>query len=256
MFWPISTLPVKTVTRAVLVDVEPGGEVLRELAAAARAAGLLGRRRRRRRGEADERCRRRRAGGSARRSSVEPVERPGPRAARAPGRAPADRRPACTARLIVSGAHFALFASVFAAACTAVEDPRIGPAAADVAARARPTMSSALGLGFDLQQRDRRDDHPGRAVAALERLGLEERGLDGMEAAVLREALDRDDLLARGLGDRRLAGRRRLRRRAAPCTRRTGPRRTRTSCRSGRAGCGGPRGASRRAGRRRGAACR
>ena len=73
-----------------------------------------------------------------------------------------------------------------------------------------PTISSALGSAFASAGATTAMIMPGRAVAALERLGLEERLLDRVEPAVLLEALDRDDLLARGLGDRRLAGRRRL----------------------------------------------
>ncbi len=89
------------------------------------------------------------------------------------------------------------------------EDPRIRAAAADVA-RERSDDVLRARIGVRLQQGDRRDDHSGRAVAALKRLFLEKRRLDRMEPAVLGEPLDRDDLLARRFGDRRLAGRRRL----------------------------------------------
>ena len=85
-----------------------------------------------------------------------------------------------------------------------VEDSRIRAAAADVA-RHRAHDVVGVGLGFDRRRAAARDDHPGGAVAALKRLDLQERGLHGMEPAVLLEALDRDDLLARDLRDRRLA---------------------------------------------------
>jgi hypothetical protein len=60
-----------------------------------------------------------------------------------------------------------------------------------------PATSSGLGLAFDCSSATDATIIPERAVAALERLGLEERRLHRMQAAVLRQSLDRDDLLAR-----------------------------------------------------------
>ena len=57
-------------------------------------------------------------------------------------------------------------------------------------------MSCSDGFGFVLQQADRGHDHAGRAVAALERFGLEKRLLHRVEPVAIRERLDRRD----GLG--------------------------------------------------------
>ena len=61
-----------------------------------------------------------------------------------------------------------------------------------------------VGRGLRRSRRHRADDHPGRAVAALGRLLVDQRLLDGVQRAV-RQALDRGDLAFRGPG-REVAG--------------------------------------------------
>ncbi len=56
-----------------------------------------------------------------------------------------------------------------------------------------------IGRGAAVDQADRGEHHARRAVAALERVLVVERLLDGMQLPVLREALDRGDLGAVGL---------------------------------------------------------
>ena len=56
------------------------------------------------------------------------------------------------------------------------------------------------------QEGDRAHDHAGRAVAALERTGLDEGPLDGMQPTVAGQPFDRRDDMAGGVGDARLAG--------------------------------------------------
>ena len=76
-----------------------------------------------------------------------------------------------------------------------VDDAWIGPAAANVA------FEGAADLGFArlrrlLEQRDAGENHAGRAVPALQRVGLDEGFLQGMQFAVLRQSLDGGDLFA------------------------------------------------------------
>src|SRR5438067_837479 len=74
----------------------------------------------------------------------------------------------------------------------------IAGAAAEVALE--PLADLRLGRrGVLVEQADDRHDHPGGAEAALQRVLLVERLLDGMQLAVLRQALDRGDLRAVGL---------------------------------------------------------
>ena len=177
--------------------MEPGGEVLGELVAVARAAGLLREGGAIRRGEAHEQ------------PASEDLEEP----------AAIDVEPVKARRLVLRELEVDVHVDV-ARGCSlrgalsrggldGRDDPRVRAAAADVA---RERADDVLGarLRVRLQERDAGDDHPGRAVAALEGLGLEKRVLHRMEPAVLGEAFDRHDLLARRLGDRRLAGGRRL----------------------------------------------
>ena len=66
-----------------------------------------------------------------------------------------------------------------------LHDARIGAAAADVAIhQARDVLLGRVRVG--LQQADRGHHHPGRAVAALEGFGVEERLLHGMQAVARR----------------------------------------------------------------------
>lgn len=56
-----------------------------------------------------------------------------------------------------------------------------------------------------LEQGNSREDHPGRAVAALEGARVQERALDRMERIRGGEPLDREQLVAVRLGERRSA---------------------------------------------------
>ena len=68
-------------------------------------------------------------------------------------------------------------------------------------------MSSRVGVDRLLQQRVRRQNHAGGAVAALQAMGLAERVLDHAEFARRgREALDGGDLVAVGLHREHQAG--------------------------------------------------
>ena len=77
------------------------------------------------------------------------------------------------------------------------EDPRVRPATADVVLEPGPDRL-VIGFGRGCEEADRRQDHPGRAVAALEGAFLEERPLDRVELAGWREALDGQDLVPLG----------------------------------------------------------
>ena len=61
-------------------------------------------------------------------------------------------------------------------------------------------IASSPGCGLALEQVGHGDDEPGRAEAALDGAGLDERLLHRVQAAVAGEALDRDDLVTVGLG--------------------------------------------------------
>src|SRR5262249_8659229 len=77
-------------------------------------------------------------------------------------------------------------------------DPRVGPAAADVAVHGPHDLGRAR-LGLLVEQADPRHDHPRGAVAALHGPSVEERLLERVEAALALEALDgRDRLLGHG----------------------------------------------------------
>ena len=111
-------------------------------------------------------------------------------------------------------------------------------------------MSALLGFGLAARKRGGGHDHPRRAVAALEGLGLEEGRLHGWSlpsrsspsivVTALPAASETDDGRSAPGG-----------RRPGPCRRRTVPRRSRTWCPSAPGGCAERRAGSRRAGRRR-----
>ena len=106
-------------------------------------------------------------------------------------------------------------------------------------------MSASVGFGFCLEQRRRRHDHAGLAVAALRHVEREP-GLLHRMRAVRRQALDRDDLLLGRDGARPAATQERVGDavdvdRAGAALRRC---RSRTWCRSGRAARGAPRAAA------------
>ncbi len=154
---------------AVLVDVEPGGEVLRELLGGPpRAAGLLG-------GELGR-------GDADGQAAAEELEE-----AAAVEVEPVEGRDLLLGELGVdvdvgAAAHFD--AAFLTAATMRLCVPQRQTLRASVS-----TMSAVSRLRLRFEQRDRRDDHPGRAVAALEGFRLEERRLDGMELAVLARGL-------------------------------------------------------------------
>ena len=79
-----------------------------------------------------------------------------------------------------------------------LHDPRVPGAAAEVAGEREPYLVLG-GRGVTLQQRGRRDEHAGRAEAALYPALLQELGLQGTEIFGTREALDGRDLLPDGL---------------------------------------------------------
>src|SRR5206468_1972413 len=73
------------------------------------------------------------------------------------------------------------------------DDVGVAAAAADVAAH--PLADLVIGLRVPLAQQGYRGaDLSGRAVAALEPVIADERGLDGVHALAVRQPLDGDDL--------------------------------------------------------------
>ena len=88
-------------------------------------------------------------------------------------------------------------------------DPAVSATAADVAAQGVGDVLVA-GVGVALEQRQRRHDHAGRAIAALHGVGVQKGLLQGVQAAVLLEAFDGLYLLVRRDTDLRDAGARRL----------------------------------------------
>ena len=75
------------------------------------------------------------------------------------------------------------------------DDVGVGAAAADVAAHELADFVRGLCLALG-DQPDRRADLPRRAIAALERVMVDERLLQRMQRAVVRQAFDRGDLRA------------------------------------------------------------
>ena len=125
------------------------------------------------------------------------------------------------------------------------QDPIVRAATAEMALE----RVADLGIGRSgvlRQQRRRRDDHPARAVAALERLLGDERGLHRVRllgvpspATVVIERRRRGSTSAARRSEP-------ARRRSAPCRRRTARARTRTSDRTPRRRCAGRAGAASR----------
>ena len=119
-----------------------------------------------------------------------------------------------------------------------LDDVPVAGAAADVALERLPDL--VLGRARVLaQQRGRAHQHPGRAVAALERVVLAERLLERRQLVVRGEALDRLDARAVGLDGEQHAALHEHRRRRSPSTRRSCRCRSRCGCRSGRGRRGG-----------------
>ena len=93
-------------------------------------------------------------------------------------------------------------------ACTAADDARIGAAPADVAIHeARDVLIG--GIRVSAQQADRGHDHAGRAVAALERFGFEERFLHRVQPLAVGDGFDGRDRLPRSSAPTRVHERRR-----------------------------------------------
>src|SRR5262249_3126670 len=80
------------------------------------------------------------------------------------------------------------------------QDVRVRAAAAEVAGHPLPDLVIVDRLAL-LQQRDGREDLTGSAVAALERVLLQERGLHRVELVASRQALDGGDASAVQLRD-------------------------------------------------------
>ena len=193
MFWPISVLPVKPVIAPAFVDVQP------------RRSGRRTRDRPGRRGPTPAPQHRRRdattsrpppsAGENAHEVAPLQIEavawrfeaRSAParivRHAFAPHRAGPSARPTRASS-----------ACVRAASLIGLHDPRIGAAPADVAVHdARDVLFGGIAGGA--KQGDRGHDHAGRAVAALERFGLEEGFLDRMQPLAVGDPFDGRDRL-------------------------------------------------------------
>src|SRR5258708_31150380 len=79
-----------------------------------------------------------------------------------------------------------------------LDDVQVAGAAAEIAGDGLADLRLA-GIRVARQQRAAGDHHPRRAVATLEAVLLPETFLDGMELAVLLQALHRRDLAAIGL---------------------------------------------------------
>ena len=210
MPWPSSALPVKTVTRPLGVDADPGVEQGRLSGCRAtwrRAARLpCGRKPSRREREGDDQC-----------------AAAADDAARGPGRpAEASSWRGCahdrTRRARRRGARRAGCASGY----------RSGRGWAPCGAR----ISASLGFGVRLEQRLRAHDHAGDAVAALRGLLLDEGALHDARRLGAAEPFDGSDRPRRTHRDRHQAGEHGLAIDHARCRRRTGRGRSRTSRRS------------------------
>jgi hypothetical protein len=109
-------------------------------------------------------------------------------------------------------------------------DLRVGAAQADVAVHGAEDLLVRRARRR-LEQRDAGHDHPRGAVAALQRVLVDERLLERVELPAALEALDGRDLLAGRGGGGGLAGADWLAVEEGRCRRRTGLRRSRTWCR-------------------------
>ena len=152
--------------------MEPGGDVPGQAPAAPRPPGLLRRACAGQRGKSTGR--RQEPSGSARRSMSNQCSRPSTSCWRI-----SRSRSDCPFFFMTS------FAWSCAANFTAARITRIRPAPADVAGQAAGDVLLG-GIRVFLEQADRRDDHSRRAVATLERLDFEKRGLDRDGARPLR----------------------------------------------------------------------
>src|SRR5205814_1109975 len=85
------------------------------------------------------------------------------------------------------------------------EDAAVGAAAADVTVQGGGGLLVAR-VGAGVEEGQGGHDHARGAVAALESLVVEERLLQGVEAAVLLQALDSEDVFAEGVAERGNAG--------------------------------------------------
>ena len=85
------------------------------------------------------------------------------------------------------------------------DDVLVSGAAAQVAFQAVPHRL-VVRVGFLGEQVERLHDHAGRAEAALQRVVVPERFLDGMQRPVPRQALDRENVAAVGLHGEHGAG--------------------------------------------------
>src|SRR3979411_1142998 len=85
------------------------------------------------------------------------------------------------------------------------DNARISSAAADVTFECTANFGLARVRSL-LQESNAGEDHSGSAIAALHGVGLDERFLQRMEAAVLCQSLDGGDIFSCNLGDGRDAG--------------------------------------------------
>src|SRR3954453_10432389 len=103
---------------------------------------------------------------------------------------------ACDAFVTREYSNGCIRASVLRRFLHRVDDAAVRAAAADVAAHPLADFVIAAGMPF-LQQRDGRTDLTRRAVAALESVVADERGLHRVQSSVRRKTFDRGDPLAR-----------------------------------------------------------
>ena len=111
------------------------------------------------------------------------------------------------------------------------DDVVVGAAAAQVAAHPVADLLRRAGVAL-VDAGDAGHDLPGRAIAALEGVALDEGGLQRMELLALGQALDGRDLAPLHEGGEREARLSRACRPSAPCRRRTGRGRSPSSSRS------------------------
>src|SRR3954454_12043740 len=102
---------------------------------------------------------------------------------------------ACDASVTREYSNGCIRASVLRRFLHRLDDAAVRAAAADVAAHPLAAFVIAAGMPL-LQQRDGRADLTRRAVAALESVVADERGLHRMQRSVRRKTFDRGDLLA------------------------------------------------------------
>src|SRR3954454_492905 len=103
---------------------------------------------------------------------------------------------ACAASVAREYSNGCIRASVLRRFLHRLDDAAVGAAATDVAAHPFADFVIAAGMSL-LQQRDGRTNLTRRAVAALESVVADERGLHRMQRSVCRKTFDRGDPLAR-----------------------------------------------------------